>query len=81
MNQEYFYGKPIHPDDEQERIELILTEYKDIPVGEKLLEQVHARLMEERFLGNISIPFTIEIKKDPSKLRPDCLEINLETKV
>ncbi len=81
MNNEHFYGKPIHPDDEQEKINALLNDFKNEAIDEKLLQKVHAKLMEERHLGNITIPFTIEIKKGSSGSKPDYLEIQLETKV
>ncbi len=76
-----FYGYPIYRHKEQEYIQNILKKYKDHPVNEELKKKIWQDLQQEKFLGNIKIPFKIAMRLDPSGKIPDYIEVILDTKV
>ncbi len=77
----YFYGHPINRNKEQEYINNLLKKYKKLPADEALKQKIWDELQQEKNLGNITIPFKIALRKDPSKKAPDFIEIILDTKV
>jgi hypothetical protein len=80
-NQHPFYGKEIIRRTEQERIDDILKKYKNEAVTEALQEKIWNELQMERYLGHITIPFKIAMRRDANKKHPDYIEIILDTKV
>ncbi len=81
MSNKPFYGKQIDPDLEQEKIERLLAPLKGLPVDEELKEKAYKLLAHAKHKEEISIPFSIEIREDPSGVRASYLEVRLETKV
>lgn len=77
----YFYDKPVLADREQEHINKILNRYKNEVVDEKLKEKIWNDLQHEKYLGNITIPFKVVLKKDEYGKYPDTIEIILDTKL
>jgi len=76
-----FYGHDILRDREEEYIENILKKYKKEPVTEELKKKIWDELQMEKHLGNISIPFKVVIRRDPSGQFPEFVEVILDTKV
>ena len=77
----FFYDHPIVRDQQQTYIEGILKKYRKLPVTEELKQKIWDELQNEKHLGNITIPFKIALRKDPSKKFADFIEIILDTKV
>lgn len=77
----YFYDKPISPNREQGYICKLLKKYTNMPATEELKKQIWEELQKEKFLGNITIPFKIVLRKDIYGKYPDTIEIILDTKV
>jgi hypothetical protein len=76
-----FYDHPIVRNRQQEYINSLLKKYKKLPATEELKQKIWDELQNEKSLGNITIPFKIALRKDPSKKFPDFIEIILDTKV
>lgn len=76
-----FYGYVIIRNREQEYIENLMKKYKNEPVNDALKQKVWDELQQEKFLGNITIPFKIATRIDPSGKFPDYIEVILDTKV
>ena len=76
-----FYGKEIVRRTEQEYINSILEKYRNDPVNEELQAKIWNELQMEKYLGHISIPFKIFMRKGTDGLFPDYIEIILDTKV
>ena len=84
MSQEhkhFFYDKPIVRNQQQNYINSLLKKYKKEPATEELKQKIWDELQHEKSIGNITIPFKIALRKDPSKKFPDFIEIILDTKV
>jgi hypothetical protein len=76
-----FYGKKICREDEEAFIKEILGKYKDLPINEETKKKVYDELCWEKHLGRLTIPFSVQIKKDPYERYPDFIEVLLESKV
>ncbi len=78
---EPFYGRNIDPRQEKNEIEKILSRYSQEPVSEDLKKKIYDELTEARAQGKISIPFKVVIRKTPSNVHRDYIEVLLDTKV
>jgi hypothetical protein len=76
-----FYDKSIFADREQEYIQKILAKYKKEPVTEELKKKIWDELQQEKFLGRISIPFKVVLRRDSYNKYPPYIEIILDTKL
>ncbi|SCA62418.1 Uncharacterized protein SCG7086_AA_00280 [Chlamydiales bacterium SCGC AG-110-P3] len=76
-----FYGKVINRAGEQEYIHQLLEKYRGQPVSDDLKKQVWNELQNEKHLGNVTIPFKVTSRIDPSGQYPDCIEVILDSKV
>lgn len=77
----FFYDRPIVRNQEQNYINNILKKYRKLPVTEELKQKIWEELQQEKYLGKITIPFKIALRKDPSRKFPDFIEVILDTKV
>lgn len=77
----FFYGFSIVRNQEQEKIESILEDFKDEPPSEELKKKIWDLLQMEKYKGNITIPFRVVLRKDPTHLFPDQVEVILDSKV
>ncbi|MCH9627023.1 MAG: hypothetical protein S4CHLAM2_06570 [Chlamydiales bacterium] len=78
---EPFYGKEIDPDQQQEEVRKILSKYALEPVSDALKKKIYADLSHAKHVGQITIPFKIVMRKDPSGVHRDFIEVILDTKV
>jgi hypothetical protein len=76
-----FYGQEIIRRSEKEYIQTLLKKYKNEPVNDELKKKIWDELQNEKYLGNLKIPFKVAIRKDPYGKFPDYIEIILDTKV
>lgn len=76
-----FYGVEIHSDQEEAYIKKLLQKYQNEPVSDELRKKVWDELQNEKYLGNIKIPFKVVMRRDAYKQYPDCIEIILDTKL
>ncbi|MFI0435273.1 MAG: hypothetical protein ACH350_06040 [Parachlamydiaceae bacterium] len=76
-----FYGTQIIPRQEKEYIESLLRKYDKALATDDLKAKIWDELQMEKHKGNITIPFKIVTRIDPSKKYPDYIEIVLDTKV
>lgn len=76
-----YYGKKISRTQQQEYIRAILAKYKNEPPSDDLHSKIHDDLMQEKHLGNITIPFKVIMEKDETGVRPTYIEVVLDTKV
>lgn len=76
-----FYDKHIHADREQEYIRNLMQKYRHEPVSEELKKKIWDELQQEKYLGNISIPFKVVTRRDIYGKYPDYIEVILDTKV
>lgn len=76
-----FYGYEIVRNEQQERIQTLLRKYKNEPASEELKKKIWDELQREKYLGHITIPFKVVLRRDPSGKYPDCVEVILDTKV
>ncbi len=76
-----FYGKEILADREQKLIQKMLKKYKNETVNEELKKKIWDDLQQAKFLGNITIPFKVVMRRDQSGKFPSYVEVILDTKV
>lgn len=76
-----FYGYEIVRRNQQEYIDKLLLKYRKEPVTTELQTKIWDELQNEKFLGNITIPFKVVMRRDATKKFPDYIEIILDTKV
>lgn len=76
-----FYGIDIIRRKEQEYIKELLKKYKKEAVSEGLKQKIWDELQMEKYLGNVTIPFKVVMRKDPSGQFPTYIEVILDTKV
>lgn len=76
-----FYGVEILREREQKKIKEFLNKWKGKPADEALKKEIYDALLKEREEGRISIPFKVALRKDPSKIHPDYVEVILDSKV
>jgi hypothetical protein len=80
-NEHPFYGIEIIRRKEKAYIEKLLEKYKHFPVNEELKGKIWDELQMEKYLGHITIPFKIVMRRDLKKKFPDYIEIILDSKV
>lgn len=76
-----FYGIEILRGREQEKIKSFLQKWKGRTADDTLKKEIYEALLKEREEGRISIPFKVVLRKDPTKIHPDYVEVILDTKV
>lgn len=76
-----FYDKEIFADREQEYIEELLKKYKNEPVSEDLKKKIWDDLQREKYLGKVSIPFKVVMRRDSSGKFPQYIEVILDTRL
>lgn len=76
-----FYGYTIVRDAQTELIQSILRKYKKEPPTEELKKKIWDELQKEKYLGHVTIPFKVVLRRDPSGEYPDYVEVILDTKV
>lgn len=76
-----YYGKKIARQVEQEYIQTLLSKYRKEKVTPELHKKVYDELMNEKHLGNITIPFKVLMQKDEMGIRPDYIDVVLDSKV
>lgn len=78
---EPFYGSEIHPDLQQKEINKILSKYIQEPVSKDLKKKIYDELTTAKASGKITIPFKVVMRKHPSDVHRDFIEVILDTKV
>lgn len=76
-----FYEKEIVREEQQTYINSILEKYKNEAVTDELKQRIYDDLCRERYLGNITIPFKLIVKRDNSGVHHDYIEVLLDTRV
>lgn len=76
-----FYGSWVYRRREQDDIQAILRKYQTEPVSDELKKKVYEDLMREKYLGNLTIPFRVVLRKDAYGKYPNRIEVILDTKV
>lgn len=76
-----FYGQVIIRRKEEEYIKNLLKKYQKEPVSDGLKKKVWDELQMEKFLGRVTIPFKMAMRRDPQGKFPDLIEVILDTKV
>lgn len=77
----HFYGYPIFRKREQEYIQTLLKKYQGEAVTEELKKKIWDELQMAKYRGEVTIPFKVVMRKDPSGKFPEYIEIILDTKV
>lgn len=76
-----FYGQVIVRRQEEEYIKQLMEKHRGKPVSEELKKTVWDELQKEKYLGRVTIPFKMAVRRDPYGKFPDIIEIILDTKV
>ena len=76
-----FYGSHILRNREQEYINSLLSKYRGLPATDELKKKIYDELQNEKYKGNIKIPFKVVLRQDPARLFPSYVEVILDTKV
>lgn len=76
-----FYGINILRHREQKYIQSILKKYEHKKGNEELQKLIYDELQKEKYLGKVTIPFKVVLRKDPSGKYPPYVEVILDTKV
>jgi hypothetical protein len=76
-----FYGVDILRARQQEYVNQILKKHKKRKADEALYKEIYDELQREKALGNLTMPFKVALRKDPTKTHPDYIEVILDTKV
>jgi hypothetical protein len=77
----FFYDAPIYKDREKDFINNLLKKYRNEPATDALKQKIWDELSLEKSKGNIKIPFKVVLRKDPTGIYPDAIEVILDTKV
>ena len=59
----------------------LLKKYDKEPATEELKKKIWDELQNEKFLGRVTIPFKIVLRRDPKGQFPSYIEVILDTKV
>ncbi len=78
---EPFYGCEIDPNDEQAKINKILSKYSLEPVSDDLRKKIYSELTRAKAEGIIKIPFKVIMRKHPTHAHRNFIEVVLDTKV
>ena len=81
LHEHPFYGYFIYRHQQEEYIKDLLKKYKKEPVTEELKKKIWDELQMEKYLGRVTIPFKMAVRRDPYGKFPDFIEIILDTKV
>lgn len=76
-----FYGYEILRKKQEELIKKVLMKYQDEKADEELKKKVYDELTNEKYQGNITIPFRVILRNDVHGVYPPCIEVILDTKV
>lgn len=76
-----FYGHEIIRDREQNYVNQLLAQFKGRKVTEELQKEIWNLLQQEKYKGALTIPFKMAMRRDPSGIHPDYIEVILDTKV
>lgn len=76
-----FYGYSIVRNEQQELIQTLLKKYSKEPPSEELKKKIWDELQKEKFLGHLTIPFKVVLRRDPAGQFPSYIEVILDTKV
>lgn len=76
-----FYGKAIFASREEQYIKTLLKKYKNEPVNEELKKKIWDELQQEKYRGNLSIPFKVVMRLDASGTYPPYIEVILDTRL
>lgn len=76
-----FYGKTIVRRTQKQLVEGILEKYRHDVANESLKEKIWDDLQMAKHRGEITMPFQVVLKQDPSGIFPDSVEILLDSKV
>mgnify|MGYP003442422634 CR=1 FL=1 len=81
MSKHPFYGHHIIARNEKAYIKKLLEKYKNQPVNDELKKKIWDDLQNEKYLGKITIPFKLAVRRDDTGKFPDYIEVILDTKV
>lgn len=76
-----FYDVEILRNREEDYIETLLKPFRKEPATDDLKKKIYDLLQNEKYLGNLKIPFKVILKKDPTGIYADTIEVVLDTKV
>ncbi len=76
-----FYGFEVLRQRQEAYIKQLLKKYQNEAVTEELKQKVWDELQNEKYLGRITIPFKVVIRRDAMRKFPDYIEVILDTKV
>jgi hypothetical protein len=76
-----FYGYEIVRRTQKEYIQNLMQKYKNEPVNEELKKKIWDELQMEKYLGNVTIPFKLAVRRDPAGNFPEYIEVILDSKV
>ncbi len=76
-----FYGYTIVRNEQQELVQSLLRKYKKEAATEELKKKIWDELQKEKYLGRLTIPFKVVLRRDPTGKFPDYIEVILDTKV
>ncbi len=76
-----FYGSEIICRDQKEKIEEILKKFKGLRPDEELKKKIWDELQNAKYLGIITVPFKVVLRKGAEGKYPDCIEVIVDTKV
>lgn len=76
-----FYGKEILAQQEQDLIKKMLKKYRYETVDEGLKKKIWDDLQQAKYLGQISIPFKVVLRRDQTGKFPSYIDVILDTKV
>ncbi len=71
----------MNPEKDHEQIEKILEKYREDSPSLALKEKIYDDLMRAKHAKKISTPFQVILRKDPTGVHRDFVEVILETKV
>lgn len=76
-----FYGETIVRRTQKQLVEAILEKYRHDVANEALKEKIWNDLQMAKYRGEITMPFQVVLRQDPTKVFPDAVEVILDTKV
>lgn len=76
-----FFGEHISREQQAEFIGEMLQKYKGEAPTATLKDKIYTELMLLKHEGLVTIPFKVVLENDPTGVRPDYIDVVLETKV
>ncbi len=75
------YGEKVARAQQKEFVQSIVDQYASEEANEGLAAKIYEDLSMQKHYGKLTMPFSVELVEDPQGLRPNYIEVSLDSKV